>query len=252
VVATTSQELIAEIRGITPEILVSFSRGKDSIATYLRVREKFENVVPYTYEVVPGLEFVEESLAYYEKLMGRRIIRLPSPGFPRLLNNLVFQPPDRIERIEYLRMPEWSHDDLQLAACDDAGLDYDTAYNAVGVRAKDSAMRALIIKKHGPVNHVRRIFYPIFDWSKEEVIDCIKRAGWKLPIDYRYFSSSFDGLYLKFALPIKRFFPRDWQRLCDYFPLLELEVLRYESAVKRGEQPPYIPPDLTAYEGALS
>ena len=70
----------------------------------------------------------------------------------------------------------------------------------------------------------------------------VHAAGWKLPIDYRYFSASFDGLYVKFMLPIKRYFPRDWQRICEFFPLIELEVLRYESAVAHGQQPAYAEP----------
>lgn len=238
-VAATSTELIAEIRDLTPDVLVSFSRGKDSIASYLRIRDEFERVVPYTYEVVPGLEFVEESLRYYEGLMGQHIIRLPAPGFPRLINNLVYQPPDRIKPIEYLRLPEFSHNDLQRAACMDSGLDYDTAYNAVGVRAKDSAMRAMVINKHGAVNHNRRIFYPLFDWDKQQVIDAIVHAKWKLPIDYRYFSASFDGLYAKFMVPIKRYFPRDFATICEWFPFVELETLRFEAAVRAGTQPPY-------------
>ena len=238
-VATTSTELIAEIRTLTPKILVSFSRGKDSLASYLRVRDEFEEVVPYHYEVVPGLEFVNESLAYYEQKIGRRIQRYPAPGMARLVNNLVYQPPDRIADIEWMNMFVHTHDMLQEAACETAGLDYATTYNAVGVRSKDSAMRAMVIKKHGAVNHNRKIFYPIFDYDKEQVLDTIKAAGWKLPIDYRYFSASFDGLYIKFMLPIKKYFPRDYARILEWFPLVELEVLRFESAVKRGLQPPY-------------
>jgi 3'-phosphoadenosine 5'-phosphosulfate sulfotransferase (PAPS reductase)/FAD synthetase len=238
-VATNSTDLIAEVRGLTPNILVSFSRGKDSLATYLRVRDKFERVVPYTYEVIPDLEFVNESLAYYEGKMGCRIMRFPAPGLPRLLNNFVYQPPDRIAAIEEMAMPVFTHDHLQESACEDAGLDYRTAYNALGLRAADSAMRAMVIKKYGAVNHTRRIFYPVFDYTKDEVLASIRTAGWKLPLDYRYFSASFDGMYAKFMVPIKRHFPRDWARILEWFPLLELEVLRFESAVKRGDQPAY-------------
>lgn len=240
--AATSTELLAEIRTLTPKALVSFSRGKDSLASYLRMRDVFDEVVPYHYYVVPGLEFVEESLAYYEQKIGRRILRFPSPGLARLVNNLVYQPPDRIERIRWMDMYEFSHDQMQEAACESAGLDYKTAYNGVGVRSKDPAMRAMVIRKHGAVNHTRRTFYPIFDYDKEQVLAEIKRAGWKLPIDYRYFSASFDGLYIKFMYPLKLYFPKDYQRILDWFPLLELEVLRYEAAVKRGEQPPYVRP----------
>lgn len=246
----TGQETIDKVRALTADVLVSFSRGKDSCASYLAIRDQFERVVPYTYEIIPGLEFVEDSLAYYEQKMGCRILRYPAPGIFRMLSNGVYQPREALRFIDRCNMPPLSHDDLQWFACSDGGLDKDTAYNAVGMRSKDSVQRAFSIQHNGTINHSRRIFYPIHDWDKQQVIDCIKHAGWKLPIDYRYFSASFDGIYLKFAYPLKLYFPRDYQKLCDWFPLLDLECLRYEAAIKAGLQPPYEPPPgATLYHG---
>lgn len=240
--AKSSEDTIAEIRKISPHCLISFSRGKDSIAAYLAIRDKFDSVTPYFYNVVPGLEFVEESLAYFEQKMGTRIIRLPAPGFYRSLNNLLYQPPDTIRLIEALDLETHSHDDMQAAVCHDAGLDPETSFNALGMRAKDSMQRTLYFQKNGPVNFTRKLFYPVWDWDKQRVIDTIKHHGWKLPVDYKYFSASFDGLYLRFMVPIKKYFPRDWEKIVNIYPLIEMEILRYEAAVAAGEQPPYTPP----------
>lgn len=237
-----SEALVARMASENPTCLISFSRGKDSIAAYLAIRDKFERVVPYFYEVVPGLEFVEDSLAYFEQKMGRRIIRLPAPGFYRMLNQLLYQPPYTYDLIQWLGVEKHSHDDMQIAVCEDEGLDYETTYNALGMRAKDSMQRTLYFQKNGPVNYTRKLFYPIWDWDKQRVIDVIRHAGWKLPVDYRYFPASFDGLYTRFLVPIKRYFPRDWERICNLFPLIELDIMRYESAVAAGQQPPYVPP----------
>lgn len=69
----------------------SFSRGKDSIACALGIRHRL-NIVPMHFIAVPGLEFVEESLDYYErKLFHRHILRLPHPALYRHLNNGLFQ-----------------------------------------------------------------------------------------------------------------------------------------------------------------
>lgn len=246
----TGQETIAAIREKTPDVLVSFSRGKDSLATFLALRDHFDRVVPYTYEVIPGLEFVEDSLAYYENKIGQHIWRYPAPGIWSMINHCVFQPKERLDLIARLNLIEYGHDDIQIFACEDAQMDYDTAYNAVGMRSKDSVQRAFTIQHNGSINHHRRIFYPIHDWDKQQVIDAIVHAGWKLPIDYRYFSASFDGLYVKFIYPIKLYFPRDYELICLWFPFVELEVARYEAAIKRGLQPPYVPPPRAKlYEG---
>lgn len=227
-----SEDLVDRMAKENPTCMISFSRGKDSIAAYLAIREKFENVVPYFYTVVPGLEFVEESLAYYEKLMGRRILRFTSPGYYSRINSFMYQPPDTIAMIQALGLVSHSHDDIQMGVCSDEGLDYETTFNALGMRAKDSMQRTLYFQKNGPVNYTRKLFYPVWDWDKQRVVDTIRRSGWKLPIDYKYFSASFDGLYLKYLLPIKQHFPRDWERIITIFPLAELEILRYEASLK--------------------
>jgi hypothetical protein len=55
-------ELIAEYkRRYGDKTLLAFSRGKDSIATALALRDKIE-VIPFHYDDLPGLEFIEESL----------------------------------------------------------------------------------------------------------------------------------------------------------------------------------------------
>ena len=245
-----SEQLIERMAKENPTCLISFSRGKDSIAAYLAIREKFERVVPYFYTVVPGLEFVEESLDYFERKMGTRIIRLPAPGTYRMIKDHLYQPPDTIAMIEALGLETHSHDEMQQAVCGDADLDYDTTFNALGMRAKDSMMRALYFQKNGPVNYTRKLFYPVWDWDKQRLLDIIKKSGWKLPIDYKYFPASFDGLYLRFTYPIYKYFPRDWEKIVNLFPLIELDILRYEAAVKSGDQPPYTPPvGATIYPG---
>ena len=233
--AQTGGETIQEVRNLSAETIVSFSRGKDSIAAYLAVRDKFERVVPYTYYMVPGLEFVEESLQYYEQKMGCHIVRYPGPSFYRMLNNMVYQPKEHIDVIERMQLPDMTgtawQDSLQKALVVDHDID-EHAYNAIGMRSKDSVQRAFSIQRNGAINHKRQTYYPVHDWSKQQVIDCIKHAGWKLPEDYRYFGSSFDGLYLSYLLPIKKHFPRDYQRILEFFPMAEMEVLRYEASLK--------------------
>ena len=230
--ATTGEEVVQEIRARNPVCLISFSRGKDAIATYLSIRDHFDRVVPYTYTLVPDLEFVEESTQYYEKMMGCRILRFPNPNFYNMLRMHVYQPPNRCNLINSMQLESYDHDDLQFAVCEDAGLDYEKTFNALGMRAKDSMMRALYFQRAGPVNYKRNIFYPVFDWSKQRLMDAIKHAGWKLPVDYKVWTSSFDGLYLNYVYQIKKHFPRDYQRILHWFPLVEMEIHRYEASLK--------------------
>lgn len=210
--------------------LVSFSMGKDSLATYLEIRDKFERVIPFYLHGVPDLEFVEDNLAYYEKLIGRHIIRLPQPKFYAMLNELMYQPPDedRHRLIWSWCLPNHTHEEIHEAVCLQEGVDPQTTYTAIGLKYADSIQRRTALAKNGLVTHSRKKFYPIAHYTKQDVLDKIKAAGWKLPTDYRYFKDSLDGFQIRYLLPIKQHFPRDYQRMLEWFPLLELEVLRYE------------------------
>jgi 3'-phosphoadenosine 5'-phosphosulfate sulfotransferase (PAPS reductase)/FAD synthetase len=210
--------------------LVSFSMGKDSLATYLEVRDHFENVVPFYLHGVPGLEFVEDNLAYYERMIGRHIIRLPQPRFYEMLNDLIYQPPDerRIRMIWGWQIPNHTHDDIHIAVCRSERLDPEMTYTAIGLKMADSIQRRTSLQKNGTVTHSKRKYYPIAHYNKDDVLNKINAAGWKLPSDYLFFKDSLDGFQIRYLLPIKKRFPRDYQRILEWFPLAEAEVMRYE------------------------
>ncbi len=65
-------ETIAKMAARSPRVLLSFSRGKDSIAMWLAMRGHFEKIVPYYFYLVPGLlDFEKRSLEFYEKFFER-------------------------------------------------------------------------------------------------------------------------------------------------------------------------------------
>jgi hypothetical protein len=222
-----SEEVIRQVRAMSPRTILSFSTGKDSIAAWLAIRDHFDEIVPYFLELVPGLEFVEESLAYYEAMLGRHIIRLPHPSFYRWLNQLVFQPPAHAAVIVAAKLPSFDYLDIHRIVCEAAGLPENTLV-ASGVRAADSPLRRLSFSKHGAISHAQKQWYPVWDWDKARLLAAIEASDIRLPVDYELFGRSFDGLDLRFLLPLKKHRPRDYARILELFPLCELEVWRYE------------------------
>lgn len=226
-VVLTGAETIAKVRETQDRTLLAFSAGKDSIAAWLAVRDHFEEVIPYHLFLVPGLEFVEESLDYYERFFGVRIVRLPHPSLYRMLNNLVFQTPERCLVIEQAGLPNFEYEDIQKILCEDLALPPGTLV-ADGVRAADSPMRRIAINTHGPISQRAKRYHPVWDWRKADLVACFRRHGVRLPIDYRLFGRSFDGLDLRFLLPLKKHRPQDYRRVLEWFPLAELEIFRWE------------------------
>lgn len=227
----TSEECIRVVRSSQAVTLLAFSCGKDSIAAWLALRPHFDEIIPIYRYLVPGLEFIEESLSYYERFFGARIRRFPHPSLHRMLRNLVFQAPENCLLIEQRerRITGYDYIDSNVQAARDAGLP-ETTLCASGVRAADSPMRRIHFKKHGPITEKQRAYYPVWDYTKAGLLRIMGEAKIKVPIDYQLFGRSFDGLDYRFLAPIKKHFPRDYARLLEFFPLAEAELFRFERA----------------------
>ena len=225
---SNSAELCAGMAKECDTAILAFSTGKDSIAAWLQLRKYFKRVVPYYCYFVPGLAFVEESLKYYEDFFGCHIYRLPHRSFFRFMINYVDQPPRRVNVIENADLANdetWNDSTIGEVIRKCAGLS-DGAYVATGVRMADSPLRRIGIKTHGAINHNAKRFYPVYDWKKEDLIREFDDAGVKLPVDYRMFGRTFDGLDYRFLEPLRRWYPEDYARLLDWYPFADLEIAR--------------------------
>lgn len=221
------EEVIREIRKHTDTVLLSFSCGKDAICAWLALRPHFR-VIPYYLYLVPDLQFVERSLQYYEEFFATRIYRLPHASLYRMLNKFVFQAPERCQIIESCELPMLDYDDINALLCEDLHLTIASTFTASGVRAADSPTRHAAVKRFGAINWKRRTFWPIWDWKKPDLRKALTQSGAKLPVDYRIFGRSFDGLDYRFLMPIKQHFPEDYQKILEWFPLADLEIKRRE------------------------
>lgn len=224
-------ETIKKVREGNNKTLIAFSTGKDAVAAYLSIRDHFDEVIPYYLYLIPDLEFVEDSLDYYERFFGVKITRLPHPSLHRMLNNFVFQPPERCAVIEQAGLPNHDYIDIRSAMIDKFSLD-DRIMVADGVRAADSPMRRIAVSQHGHITWSQNKYHPIWDMKKDQLIDLLNKHNCKLSVDYKYFSRSFDGIDLRFLLPIKKHFPKDYQKILHWFPLADLEVQRYEYSMR--------------------
>ena len=227
---STSAELCEKMAAECDTAILAFSCGKDSIASWLQMRRYFRRIVPYYCYVVPGLQFVEDSLKYYEDFFGCHIYRLPHRSFPRYMRQKVFQPPSHVKAIAAGDIP--ARDEYTDEIIGDiirySGKLPDAAFTGVGVRAADSPYRRIAIGRHGAINYNRKQFFPVYDWVKDDIIRAIDEAGIKLPVDYRLFGRTFDGLDYRFTKEIRDHFPEDYERLLEWYPFAELDIMRYE------------------------
>lgn len=221
---------VRELKGDT--ILLSFSCGKDSLALWLYLREHF-NIIPYHLWWIPDMEYVEVSLDYYEKYFQTRIYRMASPIFYDMFTTCAFQPPDRVAVIDGLRMPRFD-----LPAVDDilAGhLGLDEPFCAVGMRMADNLLRRTLMQQQGVLGFKRRrYFYGIWDWNVGQVSDIIRQHGVKLAPEYGVIGRTIGSFQYQELADMRRAFPADFEKLRQWFPLIDLEFFRYEQVGQAG------------------
>ena len=218
-------KLIAEKQnGIT---LLRFSCGKDAIASWIQLKRHFHTIVPIYHYLHPNLDFINDSLAYYEDWFSTKIIRVPNSKLYKHINSGLLQDLETWNKHLSYNLPNFDNDEVNEIIKEQNGISK-YVRTAIGVRAADSLNRQLSIRKHGANNEGRKTYFPVYDWNMERLTNEIIAEGVKLPIDYKIWGKSFDGLDYRFIKPLKDNFPNDYEKLKDFFPLIDLEIKRYE------------------------
>ncbi len=202
-----------------------FSAGIDSIAMYYQLTKYFKKIVPIYLYVIPDLEFVNRYLNYFENVFKRKILKIPHPQTIRLLESSAynFQHNNQLSSNDLLSV--YDMDTCVVYIADAIGYPKNTMC-AIGNKATDNPKRFMSIKKYGSANYKRSTFYPIYDWHESDVRNCIRDNNVKIPIDYKIFGRSLDGLMYRFSAPLKKHFPKDYEKIKEFFPLIDVEILR--------------------------
>lgn len=216
-------EAISELTGGVT--LLAFSRGKDSIACWLQLRRYFRRIIPFHCASVPHLGFVDRSLDYYERFFDRKIERFLSGECSAAVSNLVFQPGEDEEAIDAMGL--WKYDNHALVRLMRRKYRVPNAWCAYGINLTDSIDRRIYVSKYQGRIDSRRSFYPCFDWTGEQIVDCVRRGGVKLPEDYVLASRTLAGLPNNRHLErLEAVFPEDMDRVETLFPFIRARLAR--------------------------
>lgn len=223
---TTSEALCEDIsRESNGVAVLAFSCGKDAIGSWLQMRRYFTRIVPVHLYLIPNLQFVEDSLAYFEDFFQTPVYRLPHPSLYRWINAAMWQPSERVQSIASANLPSFGFPEVWRVVREDFGLD-DSVLTGVGVRSADSIVRRTSIMQHGPVNRRKGEFFPVFDWNKARLLRELQDSGVRLPVDYQWFGRSFDGVDARFLAPLKEHAPEDFDRVLEWIPLADIDIFR--------------------------
>jgi len=222
-----SRRLCLDISSMTGgRCLLGFSRGKDSIAAWLYLREFFTEVIPFHCSSIPHLSFVDESLEYYESVFNAKIIRCLSGEITTALSDLIYQPLEDEDTIDAMELWEYNNHDIINLLQNQYGRDL---WCAFGINITDSIDRRIYVQKNQGRNEERKTFYPCFDWSKKQILKAIDDFGIKLPGDYKLANRSLAGLpNFRHLCRMEEVYPQDMEKIELWFPFIRAQLARNE------------------------
>lgn len=209
------------------KITMGFSTGKDSVVGYDIMKKAGIEIIPIYFYIVPELEFIENNIKIYEDFFQTKIHRLPHPILYDYINKQDWQPLHRIKTFAEFKLKR-----LNFRQLTDVFLNFnnitDVFFDANCMKEADSINRRLLLRKKDYVDYNTKTVYPCKLLTNTEIYDYLKINNIPKTDDYKYFGRSWDGLNYHFLFGVKKYYPNDYAKILEYFPLIELEIMRYK------------------------
>jgi hypothetical protein len=209
--------------------VLGFSRGKDSLAAWLYLRNYFDTIIPFHSCIIPGLDFVERSLTYYENVMNTKIERLMSGVIPDTQQFGIFQTFNMYEILDTIGLPIYHPGQYQSPTAHLLAKEYglENHWPAYGFSMYDSLDRIKWVRDCKGKHDKWHVWYPCWNWKPTQIRDYVKSHDISLPEDYLLTNRTLDDLPHFYHLEkIKEKYPEDFETIKLWYPLIEARMAR--------------------------
>lgn len=206
---------------------IGFSTGKDSVVGLDMLIKAGIKPYPIFFYQVPNLEFIENNLKMYEDYFKVKIARMPHPILYDHFRHQDWQPYQETITIGQFNFPKLTFEYVNKVWLRNNNIT-DVEYDCNCMKMADSLNRRLILSKKPDIDNDKKIIYLTKYFTKTEIFEYIKKNNIPLTKDYEIFGISWDGLSYHFSCGVKKYYPKDYEKIKEYFPLIDAEILRYK------------------------
>ena len=200
----------------TDRVLVSYSGGKDSVATLDLCCRKFKHVQAFFMYLVDGMSFNEAAFQWVKDRYGIDVVKIPHPMLAEWLRYGTFRNPD-------MTVPLISFKDVYNYVRAKTGI----YWIAAGERIADSIVRRAMIKNSGTIDHVRGRLFPVAEWTKADVVAYVKQRKLMVSPESKTLGFSFRSLMPSDMDKISKVYPADYKKIRSWFPMVDASVMRH-------------------------
>ena len=216
---------------------IGFSTGKDSVVGLDMMIKAGIEPVPIYFYIVPELEFIENNIKLYENHFGVKVGRMPHPILYDYIRNIDWQPYGKVFTMYMLdigsRITFEMGNKEYLSKKKIEGVEYDCNC----MKMSDSLNRRLLLRKLPDIDTKKKIIYLAKYMTDKDIFEYMKQNNIPLTDDYKIFGRSWDGLSYHFLYGVHKHYPRDYETIKSYFPLIDAELFRYKLVNKyRNEE----------------
>ena len=226
---------IAKDQGIT-HCTLGFSTGKDSVMGLQLLLEAGIKVIPIYCYIVPNLEFIENNIKLYEEHFKVKVVQMPHPILYDYIRHQDWQPYHKaLDFAATIKMKKITFEMINKRYLEFYNLQEEYQYDANCMKMADSLNRRLLLKSKPDIDHDRKIIYIAKYLTDKQIFEYFKTNNIPLTDDYKIFGRSWDGLSYHFLLGVKKYYPKDYEKIREYFNIIDAETIRYHIITKHND-----------------
>lgn len=216
-------------------VLLQYSTGKDSCAAWFELQQRGYTVVPVFKEIFPGLSFIYDIIRAHEDFFKTEVHIVP--------NKISFYQRMRLfnDENDLARLGKEFKDDVLFQCISKSAIkryrrllvdtlldEHDCDVSVIGTKASDSLHRRTHFTVDGPYLPSERLFSLVWRLKKSAPFDIMLAAGVPMPRYYLWLGRSPEILQPHEFSMIKKYYPDDYEKLCEWMPNLDSYTLSYE------------------------